>query len=163
MVIIMLPMFGDYYTATLFSGSPKTNMVGKLIEQNINASAGGSRAPPYHRADGVRGLLMTYYLFSVARATREAGRERDAPDAPADVVVEPLGPAALPGNLSPGLTSSGRSSPWPSPCCSASTTAARAAPGRASRSAGISRTQTSPSARPVAARRARAEPEARRR
>ena len=38
----MLPMFGDYYTATLLSGSPTTNMVGKLIEQSINDAASGA-------------------------------------------------------------------------------------------------------------------------
>jgi spermidine/putrescine transport system permease protein len=72
-VIIMLPMFGDYYTATLLSGSPKTNMIAKLIEQNINASAGGSTGAALTIILMVFvGLLMTYYLFSVARATREA-------------------------------------------------------------------------------------------
>jgi ABC-type spermidine/putrescine transport system permease subunit I len=72
-VIIMLPMFGDYYTATLLSGSPKTNMIAKLIEQNINASAGGNTGAALTVVLMVFvGLLMTYYLFSVARATREA-------------------------------------------------------------------------------------------
>jgi ABC-type spermidine/putrescine transport system permease subunit I len=72
-VIIMLPMFGDYYTATLLSGSPKTNMISKLIEQNINASAGGSTGAALTIVLMVFvGLLMTYYLYSVARATRVA-------------------------------------------------------------------------------------------
>jgi putrescine transport system permease protein len=66
-------MFGDYYTATLLSGSPKTNMIAKLIEQNINASSGGSTGAALTIILMVFvGLLMTYYLFSVARATREA-------------------------------------------------------------------------------------------
>jgi ABC-type spermidine/putrescine transport system permease subunit I len=72
-VIIMLPMFGDYYTATLLSGSPRTNMISKLIEQNINASAGGSTGAALTVVLMVFvGLLMTYYLDTVARATREA-------------------------------------------------------------------------------------------
>jgi spermidine/putrescine transport system permease protein len=72
-VIIMLPMFGDYYTATLLSGSPKTNMIAKLIEQNINTSAGGNTGAALTIILMVFvGLLMTYYLYSVARATREA-------------------------------------------------------------------------------------------
>jgi ABC-type spermidine/putrescine transport system permease subunit I len=72
-VIIMLPMFGDYYTATLLSGSPKTNMIAKLIEQNINTSAGGSTGAGLTIVLMVFvALLMTYYLYSVARATREA-------------------------------------------------------------------------------------------
>ena len=72
-VIITLPMFGDYYTATLLSGSPKTNMIAKLIEQNINASAGGNTGAALTIILMVFvGLLMTYYLYSVAKATREA-------------------------------------------------------------------------------------------
>ena len=45
-VIIMLPMFGDYYTATLLSGSPKTNMIGKLIEQTSTPAPWVARARP---------------------------------------------------------------------------------------------------------------------
>jgi ABC-type spermidine/putrescine transport system permease subunit I len=72
-VIVMLPMFGDYYTATLLSGSPKTNMVGKLIEQDINTGAGSGRAAALTVVLMVFvGILMTYYLYSVARASREA-------------------------------------------------------------------------------------------
>ncbi|MDQ3793599.1 MAG: ABC transporter permease, partial [Actinomycetota bacterium] len=72
-VIVMLPMFGDYYTATLLSGSPKTNMVGKLIEQDINTSAGSGRGAALTVVlMAFVGILMTYYLYSVARATREA-------------------------------------------------------------------------------------------
>jgi ABC-type spermidine/putrescine transport system permease subunit I len=72
-VIVMLPMFGDYYTATLLSGSPRTNMVGKLIEQDINTSAGSGRGAALTVVlMAFVGILMTYYLYSVARATREA-------------------------------------------------------------------------------------------
>ena len=72
-VIITLPMFGDYYTATLLSGSPKTNMIAKLIEQNINSSAGGNTGAVLTIILMIFvGLLMTYYLYSVARATKEA-------------------------------------------------------------------------------------------
>jgi spermidine/putrescine transport system permease protein len=72
-VIVMLPMFGDYYTATLLSGSPKTNMVGKLIEQDINTGAGSGRAAALTVVLMVFvAILMTYYLYSVARASKEA-------------------------------------------------------------------------------------------
>ncbi|MGH3145421.1 MAG: ABC transporter permease [Rubrobacter sp.] len=72
-VIVMLPMFGDYYTATLLSGSPRTNMVGKLIEQDILSGAGSGRGAALTVVLMVFvGLLMTYYLYSVARASREA-------------------------------------------------------------------------------------------
>jgi ABC-type spermidine/putrescine transport system permease subunit I len=72
-VIIMLPMFGDYYTATLLSGSPRTNMVGKLIEQDINSGAAAGRGAALTVVlMALVSLLMVYYLFSVARATRES-------------------------------------------------------------------------------------------
>jgi ABC-type spermidine/putrescine transport system permease subunit I len=72
-VIVMLPMFGDYYTATLLSGSPRTNMVGKLIEQDILSGAGSGRGAALTVVLMVFvGILMTYYLYSVARASREA-------------------------------------------------------------------------------------------
>ena len=72
-VIVMLPMFGDYYTATLLSGSPTTNMVGKLIEQSINTGIGSGRGAALTVVLMLLvGLIMTYYLFSVARASREA-------------------------------------------------------------------------------------------
>jgi ABC-type spermidine/putrescine transport system permease subunit I len=72
-VIVMLPMFGDYYTATLLSGSPETNMVGKLIEQSINSGVGsGKGAALTIVLMALVAVLMTYYLYSVARASREA-------------------------------------------------------------------------------------------
>jgi spermidine/putrescine transport system permease protein len=72
-VIVMLPMFGDYYTATLLSGSPKTNMVGKLIEQSINTGGGSGRGAALTVVlMAFVAILMTYYLYSVARASREA-------------------------------------------------------------------------------------------
>ena len=48
-------------------------MIAKLIEQNINSSAGGNTGAALTIVLMVFvGLLMTYYLYSVARATREA-------------------------------------------------------------------------------------------
>ncbi len=35
MVIIALPMYGDYYTADLMSGSPRTSMVGTVINDDL--------------------------------------------------------------------------------------------------------------------------------
>ena len=35
MIIVALPMFGDYYTNNLLSGSPKTTMIGNLIDDSI--------------------------------------------------------------------------------------------------------------------------------
>jgi spermidine/putrescine transport system permease protein len=72
-VIVMLPMFGDYYTATLLSGSPRTNMVGTLIEYNINTGAATDRGAALTIVlMAFVGLLMAYYLYSVSRAAKEA-------------------------------------------------------------------------------------------
>ena len=72
-VIIMLPMFGDYYTPTLMSGSPSTFMLGNSIEfglhQTGQAPAGASLTL---FLSAFVAVLMLYYLFSVARASREA-------------------------------------------------------------------------------------------
>ena len=74
-VIVMLPMFGDYYTPNLMSGSPKTRMVGNQIDSMINSGP--------QQAEGAAltvvlmafvAVLMLYYIFSVAKATREARR-----------------------------------------------------------------------------------------
>ncbi len=68
----MLPMFGDYYTNDLLSASPRTSMVGNLIDHSINS-------PFVTRAAALVVLLMVllivpmlYYLWSTSRASREA-------------------------------------------------------------------------------------------
>ena len=71
-VIVMLPMFGDYYTPNLLSGSPKTRMVGNLIDQSILSGGGTARGASLTIVlMALVGVLMTYYLVSVARASRE--------------------------------------------------------------------------------------------
>ncbi|MGH2775630.1 MAG: ABC transporter permease, partial [Actinomycetota bacterium] len=73
LVIIMLPMFGDYYTNNLMSKSPRTRMIGNEIDLFINSNSGEARGATITVIlMGVVGLLMAYYLISVARATREA-------------------------------------------------------------------------------------------
>jgi spermidine/putrescine transport system permease protein len=73
-VIIMLPMFGDYYTPNLLSGSPRTRMIGNQIDQFINqTSSQGTRGAAltiYLMA--FIAVLMAYYLRNVARVTEEA-------------------------------------------------------------------------------------------
>lgn len=73
-VIITLPMFGDYYTPDLLSGSPRTRMIGNDISLFIlsSTSAGGKGAALTIVLMLFVAVLMTYYLLSVARATREA-------------------------------------------------------------------------------------------
>lgn len=70
-VIVSLPMFGDYYTSDLLSGSPRTTMMANLIDHAVNS-------PLVTRAAGLVLLLMLvllipmmYYLYTTARATRE--------------------------------------------------------------------------------------------
>jgi putrescine transport system permease protein len=71
-VIIALPMFGDYYTPDLLSGSPRTNMIGNQITLFILGST--------QRQIGAALVIvlmllllvfMFYYLVSTTRATKE--------------------------------------------------------------------------------------------
>src|SRR5919106_504797 len=73
LVIIMLPMFGDYYTPDLMSGSPKTGMIGNEIYLFINSGIGETRGAALTLVLMLFvAVLMLYYLFNIARATREA-------------------------------------------------------------------------------------------
>ena len=74
LVIIMLPMFGDYYTPNLLSGSPRTRMIGNQIDQLINqtTSQGRQGAALTVILMAAVGVLMLYYLSNIARVTAEA-------------------------------------------------------------------------------------------
>jgi len=76
LVIIMLPMFGDYYTPNLLSGSPRTRMLGNTIDQFINqtTSQGAVGAALTIVLMFFVAGLMIYYLASINRATEEARR-----------------------------------------------------------------------------------------
>ena len=77
--IIMLPMFGDFYTAYLLSrGRPETSMIGNEIQRLLQETTYG-----YAQARGAAlvtalallvSVLTFYYLMSTARSTREAQR-----------------------------------------------------------------------------------------
>jgi ABC-type spermidine/putrescine transport system permease subunit I len=72
-VLIMLPMFGDYYTPNLLSGSPRTRMIGNEIDSFINSGIGGTKGAALTVLLMLFvSLLMSYYLISVARETRRA-------------------------------------------------------------------------------------------
>ena len=74
-VIVMLPMFGDYYTPDLLSGSPKTRMIGNEINTLINSSGREARGAALTVVlMCFVAVLMVYYIYSVAKATREARR-----------------------------------------------------------------------------------------
>ena len=73
MVIVMLPMFGDYYTNNLLSQSPRTRMVGNEIDFFVNSTGGGARGAALTVIlMAFVAILMIYYLVSVSRASKEA-------------------------------------------------------------------------------------------
>jgi len=75
-VIIALPMFGDYYTPNIISGSPTTSMLGNQIDLYFH---GGPQPSVGASLTLILALflavLMTYYMYSVAKATREVRDE----------------------------------------------------------------------------------------
>jgi putrescine transport system permease protein len=72
-VIILLPMFGDYYTPDLMSGAPRTTMFGNLIYFYITGQTGGNKgAAMVLVLSAIVSVLMFYYLFSVAQASKRA-------------------------------------------------------------------------------------------
>ncbi len=72
LIIVTLPMFGDYYTNDLMGG-PRTRMYGNLIDQAVNQAGQGPRA-------GVLVLLLMAFLlvpmWYYLRATKRASEER---------------------------------------------------------------------------------------
>src|SRR5690242_9581271 len=72
-VIITLPMFGDYYTPNIVSGSPQTSMLGNQIDIFFH----GGPQPAIGAAltlvlSAFLAVLMAYYMITIARAQREA-------------------------------------------------------------------------------------------
>jgi putrescine transport system permease protein len=70
-VIIALPMFGDYYTPDLLSGSPKTSLIGN----QINLYVRGGQQQPVGAALVVvlmlmLAVLLAYYVVVTARTHR---------------------------------------------------------------------------------------------
>jgi spermidine/putrescine transport system permease protein len=72
-VITALPMFGDYYTNTILSGSPRTEMVGNQIELFITRSQQPQKGAVLVLVlSALLLVLMWYYLVSTTRAQRQA-------------------------------------------------------------------------------------------
>jgi spermidine/putrescine transport system permease protein len=71
-VLIALPMFGDYYTNDLISGSPKTSMIGNQInlffQEGTQRTVGASLVIVL---SVLLALLMSYYLWMTVRASSE--------------------------------------------------------------------------------------------
>ena len=71
-VIVTLPMFGDYYTNDLL-GTTKTAMFGNLIAQQREASGGSTRAASLVLILSVIVLIpMLYYLRETKRQAEQA-------------------------------------------------------------------------------------------
>ena len=68
MIIITLPMMGDYYTNQLLSGSPKTTMVGNIIDRSVFEPGRGALGASVVLTLIVILLVpMIYYMRTTAR------------------------------------------------------------------------------------------------
>jgi ABC-type spermidine/putrescine transport system permease subunit I len=73
--VTALPMFGDYFTNDLLSGSPRTSMVGNLVNDAIASPGQGGQAAALVLVMMVLlAVPMLAYIRATARASREAGR-----------------------------------------------------------------------------------------
>jgi len=71
-VIILLPMYGDYYTPNIVSGSPQTSMIGNQIDIFFHGGPQPAIGASLTLALSLfLGLLMAYYTYTVAKASRE--------------------------------------------------------------------------------------------
>jgi ABC-type spermidine/putrescine transport system permease subunit I len=69
LVIVSLPMFGDYYTNNLLSGSPKTTMIGNLIDEAVGSTGQGPKAAALVLILMILVLIpMLYYMRSTSRS-----------------------------------------------------------------------------------------------
>ncbi len=68
LVIVTLPMFGDYFTNNMLSGSPRTTMIGNLIDDSINTTGQVPEAAVFIIVLMVLLIIpMLYYLRATAR------------------------------------------------------------------------------------------------
>jgi spermidine/putrescine transport system permease protein len=75
LVVTALPMVGDYFTNDLLSGSPRTSMVGNLVNDAIaSPGQGGQAAALVLVMMALLAVPMVLYIRATARASREAGR-----------------------------------------------------------------------------------------
>jgi spermidine/putrescine transport system permease protein len=74
LVLVALPMFGDYYTPDLVSASPKTNLIGNQIDQFTRQ---GSEKVAGAVLTIVLALVLLVLMVYYLRTTREATAEAD--------------------------------------------------------------------------------------
>ena len=67
-------MFGDYFTNDLLSGSPRTSMVGNLVNDAIASPGQGGGAALVLVMMALLAVPMVLYIEATARASRGAGR-----------------------------------------------------------------------------------------
>jgi spermidine/putrescine transport system permease protein len=71
LVIVTLPMFGDYYTNNLLSGSPKTTMFGNLLDNSMESTGQGPEAAVLVLFLVLFLMIpMLYYMRETAKAQR---------------------------------------------------------------------------------------------
>jgi spermidine/putrescine transport system permease protein len=71
LVIVTLPMFGDYYTNNLLSGSPRTTMFGNLLDNSMEATGQGPQSAILVLLLAVFLMIpMLYYMRETAKAQR---------------------------------------------------------------------------------------------
>jgi len=74
-VIILLPMFGDYYTQDLMSANPRTSMFANQIVRLMTSRTGGAEgAGLVVVLSLLLVIFMAYYLYSTAKASLEYER-----------------------------------------------------------------------------------------
>ncbi len=141
LVLIALPMFGDYYTPDLISSSPSTNMIGNQIDLAIHR---GSEKPLGAALTVVLSLLLVILMALLPAADPQ--RRKGDPGMKA-WITNPWGKPRFLVVVDVAvhrLVDRARSS---SRSCSRSTTAAPAPRGRASRRAGSTTIRSAPSGR----------------
>jgi spermidine/putrescine transport system permease protein len=74
LVLVALPMFGDYYTQDLVSSSTKTSMIGNQIDQFTRQ---GSQKVTGAVLTLLLALFLLVLMFYYLRQTRRASEERD--------------------------------------------------------------------------------------
>jgi spermidine/putrescine transport system permease protein len=72
LVIVSLPMFGDYYTNNLLSNSPRTTMIGNILDDSVSTGGQGPQAAVFVIILMILLIIpMLYYLRSTQRAAEE--------------------------------------------------------------------------------------------
>ena len=139
LLLTCLPMLGDYFTNDLLSASPNT-VDGRQPDQRPRADPRADRAGRRVRDAGaarVGACRCCYYV----RVTPGPATRRAVVSGPGRLVARPVAPAAGAARRHRRSTSCGRCCRCWSPCCSRSTPAGPAPPGRASRCGGTTATR----------------------